>query len=137
MTEQITVEITVDTSIDKSWEVWNEPKHIIQWCSGHPDWHTTKAVVNLKVGGQMHSRMEAKDGSMGFDIISTYDAVDEPHLIKYHMEDGRKCEITFETENQQTKITQKFDPETQNTPGKQKEGWQTIMNNFKIYIENL
>jgi uncharacterized protein YndB with AHSA1/START domain len=137
MKDKIKVEAHVKAPIELVWNIWNDPKHITQWCSGHPDWHTTKSTNDLRVGGKIHTRMEAKDGSMGFDWTNTYDEVIEHQLIKYHMEDGRECETTFEVSEDLVKLTQIFDPESENTKEQQKEGWQNIVNNFKAHVESL
>lgn len=132
----ITVTVRVQTTIEQAWEIWNGPQHIIKWCSGHPDWHTTKCTNDLREGGHISTRMEAKDGSTGFEWSNTYDTVIPQTLIKYHMEDGRKCIITFKEQDREVVVTQKFDPETQNSIEQQQEGWQTIMDNYKLYVEN-
>ncbi len=136
MAEPITVEATINAPIQKVWEFYNSPEHIMQWNSPSPDWHTTKAENDLQAEGKFLFRMEAKDGSGGFDFGGTYDEVVESNLIKYTMGDNRKVEIRMVEESGQTKVTVTFDPENENTPEFQKAGWQGILDNFKRYVES-
>lgn len=137
MNNKIKVHVKVNGPIDKVWNVCNDPSHITKWCTGHPDWHTPKATNDLKVGGQIYTCVEAKDGSTGFDWVNTYDEIIEHQLIINHIEDGRECEIKFEEVGESVSIVQWLDPESENTVELQKHGWQTIMSNFKAHIENL
>jgi uncharacterized protein YndB with AHSA1/START domain len=135
-TQRITVEATVNAPIENVWKCWTEPKHITQWNNASDDWHTPHAENDLRVGGKFLSRMESRDGSMGFDFIGTYQEVIEYKMISYTMEDGRKVEITFVSEDgKTTQFTETFDPENENTLELQKTGWQAILNNFKNYVE--
>jgi uncharacterized protein YndB with AHSA1/START domain len=135
-TQRITVEATVNAPIETVWKCWTEPKHITQWNNASDDWHTPHAENDLRVGGKFLSRMESRDGSMGFDFIGTYQEVIEYKMIAYTMEDGRKVEITFLIENgKTTQVTETFDPENENTLELQKTGWQAILNNFKNHVE--
>jgi len=133
----ITVATTVNTPVQKVWESWTKPEHITQWCSASDDWHTPSSTNDLKVGGRFTSRMEARDGSMGFDFGGVYDAIRENEYIEYTMDDSRKVKISFsETENG-TKVSERFEAETTNSPEMQKAGWQAILDNFKKYTESL
>jgi uncharacterized protein YndB with AHSA1/START domain len=132
---KITVEATVNAPVEKVWKLWNGPEHIVKWNTAHPDWHTPKAEVDLRVGGKFLSRMEAKDGSFGFDFGGTYDVVDDHKRITYTMGDGRVADTTFKNENGKTHITTVFDAESENPVQMQKDGWQAIMNSFKSYTE--
>jgi uncharacterized protein YndB with AHSA1/START domain len=132
---RITVETTVNVPVEAAWNAWNDPEAIKQWCSGSPDWHTPRATVDLREGGTFSSRMEAKDGSMGFDFGGTYTKVIPHQQIEYTMEDGRKVEITFEDQGGTTHIVETFDAEGKNPVEMQRAGWQTIMDNFKTYTE--
>jgi uncharacterized protein YndB with AHSA1/START domain len=132
---KITVEATVNAPVEKVWKIWTGPEHIVKWNSGHPDWHTPKAENDLRVGGRFLSRMEAKDGSMGFDFGGVYNVVDTHKRILYTMDDGRQADTTFQTENDKTHVTTVFDAESQNPVEMQKGGWQAIMDNFKSYTE--
>lgn len=133
----ITIQAIVNSPIEKVWKVWTSPEHITKWNSASDDWHTPKAENDLRVGGKFLSRMEAKDGSMGFDFIGTYDAVEQGKLISYVMEDGRKCKTTFTANGNETEITTSFDAETQNSEELQRAGWQAILNSFKLYCEGI
>lgn len=108
----------------------------MQWNTASDDWCCPKADVDLKVGGSFTARMEAKDGSFGFDFKGEYTAVHEPELIDYVMEDGRTVHIQFKDMNGKTYVSETFDPESENTIDLQQAGWQSILNNFKHYTEN-
>lgn len=131
----ITIQATVNSSIEKVWKIWTSPEHITKWNSASDDWHTPKAENDLRVGGKFLSRMEAKDGSMGFDFIGTYDAIEIGKLVSYVMEDGRKCKTTFMANGAETQITTSFDAEKENSEELQRSGWQAILNSFKLYCE--
>lgn len=134
--QKITVETSVKAPIEKVWNVWTTPEHIMQWNKASPDWHTPKAENDLRKGGKFVSRMEAKDGSFGFEFWGIYDEVDHLALISYTMGDGRKAEVSFSAEGNQTKITETFEAESENTIEMQKAGWQAILDNFKKYAES-
>lgn len=131
----ITVSCTVNAPVEIAWHYWNSPEHITQWCSASPDWHTPKSENDLKIGGRFTSRMEAKDGSMGFDFGGVYTDVRENEFIAYTMDDGRKVTIEFKENEETTEIVEQFEPEEQNPKEMQQAGWQAIMNNFKAYTE--
>jgi uncharacterized protein YndB with AHSA1/START domain len=131
----ITVETTVNAPVEKVWKYWTEPIHIKKWNSASDDWHTPFSENDLRVGGKFSSRMEAKDGSFGFDFGGVYDEVKLNEFISYTLGDGRKVEITFLHEENDTKIIQVFDPEKENPIEMQQEGWQSILINFKKYAE--
>lgn len=132
----ITVQTTVNVPVEKAWEYWGSPEHIVQWNSASDDWHTPKAENDLRTGGKFSSRMEAKDGSFGFDFAGVYDEVKPHELITYTMGDGRKVAITFTGNGDQTTVTETFDPESENPVDMQQAGWQAIMDNFKKYTES-
>ncbi|HXC06767.1 MAG TPA: SRPBCC family protein [Bacteroidia bacterium] len=132
----ITVQTTVKAPVEKVWKYWAGPEHIVQWSSGHPDWHTPKAQNDLRVGGQFSSRMEAKDGSMGFDFGGTYTDVKLHERIAYKMGDERKVQTQFTSNDRETNIIQTFEMEDQNPEEIQRGGWQTILDNFKKYTES-
>ena len=132
----ITVESTIEAPVEKVWESWTQPKHIVNWCNASDDWHTPRAENDLRVGGNFVSRMEAKDGSMGFDFGGTYDAVRKNEYIEYTMEDGRKVQIKFFPEGKETKVVESFEAESLNPVELQKGGWQAILDNFKKYTES-
>lgn len=135
-TSRVTVETTVHSPVEKVWRYWTEPEHITKWNNASDDWHTPVAENDLRVGGKFHSRMEAKDGSFGFDFGGVYDEVRLNEFISYTLGDGRRVEITFINQGNETKIIESFDPETENPIELQKSGWQSILDNFNKYIEN-
>jgi uncharacterized protein YndB with AHSA1/START domain len=134
--QEITVQATVKAPVEKVWKCWTTPEDIVEWNSASPEWHTPSAANNLKPGGVFTFRMEAKDGSMGFDFSGEYDQVKEHELISYRMEDARKVKVVFEAKGDETIVTETFDPENQNPVEMQKGGWQAILDNFKNYTEN-
>jgi uncharacterized protein YndB with AHSA1/START domain len=132
----ITVENTVNAAVNKAWQYFTLPQHITQWNNASEDWHTPLAENDLRVGGKFLFRMEAKDGSMGFDFWGVYDEIKTNELIAYTMGDSRKAKITFSSFGNQTKIVTIFDAETDNPVELQKGGWQAILDNFKKYTES-
>jgi uncharacterized protein YndB with AHSA1/START domain len=136
MAEKITVETTVQAPIEKVWQYYNEPSHIKEWATGSADWHTPRAENDLRVGGKFNTRMEAKDGSAGFDFVGTYTEVVPHQRIAYTMDDSRKVETTFAQKGDAVRITTAFDPENENPIDMQRTGWQTILDNFKKHIES-
>jgi len=135
MTQTITVETTVQAPVEKVWKFWTEPEHIKNWNNASDDWHTPRAENDLRVGGKFLARMEAKDGSFGFDFGGVYDEVKINHLIAYTIGDGRKVQVTFSKEGNATKVTETFEAEHTNPLEMQRGGWQSILNNFKKYTE--
>ncbi|MEW5797556.1 MAG: SRPBCC family protein [Bacteroidota bacterium] len=133
----ITVQTTVNAPVEKAWKIWNEPEHITKWCTASPDWHTPRAENDLRVGGKLFSRMEAKDGSAGFDFVGTYTDVQIHKVIAYTMDDGRNVTINFTSEGKTTTLVETFDAENENPVELQREGWQTILNNFKAHVEKI
>jgi uncharacterized protein YndB with AHSA1/START domain len=132
----ITVQAVVNTPIDKVWKLYTEPEHIVQWNNASNDWHTSRAENDLKVGGKFLYRMEAKDGSSGFNFDGTYEQVKTNELIVYSLTDGRKVEVIFTKDNDtRTKMATAFEAENTNSIEMQRDGWQAILNNFKKYVE--
>jgi uncharacterized protein YndB with AHSA1/START domain len=131
----VTVEAMINASVEKVWEYWSKPGHITQWCNASPEWHAPHAENDLQVGGTFSTRMEAKDGSFGFDFGGVYDDVKINELIAYTMGDGRKVSIHFNRDGNTTKVVETFDAEDQNPVEMQKGGWQAILDNFKKYTE--
>ena len=131
----ITVENTVSAPVEKVWKLWTTPEHITRWNNASPDWHTPFAENDLRTGGTFKSRMEARDGSMGFDFAGTYDKVTPNKEIAYTMGDGRKVTVLFATQGNSTRVTETFEPETQNSLEMQRGGWQAILDSFKAYVE--
>lgn len=132
--------ITIDTIVEKEgsqvWRYWTEPEHIQQWNHASDDWECPHAENNLIVGGSFLARMSAKDGSVGFDFGGVYTDVIPLTKIAYTIGDGRQVVVSFEVlgENR-TRVVETFDPETENSPERQREGWQSILDNFKQYAE--
>ena len=133
---KINVETTVAAPIEQVWRAYTTPADIKQWNAASDDWHTTAASVDLREGGAFSSRMEAKDGSMGFDFEGTYDKVEPNVQIAYMIADGRKVNITFAPEGERTKIVETFEAETTHSVDMQRDGWQAILNNFKKYTDS-
>ncbi len=132
---QITVETVINAPIEKVWTYFTEPEHIMQWNNASPDWHTPRASNDLRTGGTFSYRMEAKDGSSGFDFGGTYDEVSQHERIAYSFGD-RKALVTFESlDGAQTKVAETFDPEDVNPLEMQRSGWQAILDNFKKHVE--
>ncbi len=134
---KITVEATVNAPVEKVWKSWSEPQHIKNWCAASEDWHAPKAENDLRTGGIFSTRMEAKDGSFGFDFGGIYDNVKKNELIEYTMGDGRKVSVHFKSNGSQTEIVETFDAEATNPIEMQRGGWQAILDNFKKYTESI
>ena len=134
---KVTVEATVDAPVEKVWKTWSEPHHIKNWCAASDDWHAPKAENDLRTGGAFSTRMEAKDGSFGFDFGGVYDNVKENELIEYTMGDGRKVDVKFSPAGDQTKVVETFEAEATNPVEMQRGGWQAILDNFKKYTESI
>lgn len=135
--DKIKIDITILRPVEKVWDYFHAPKHITKWNFAHESWFCPSSENDLKVGGKFNNRMEAKDGSFGFDFIGIYDEVIQNERIKYHIEDGREVEVIFEKiDENTTKVTEIFDPEKQNSVEMQREGWYAILNNFHKYVEN-
>ena len=132
----ITIKTSVTAPADKVWKLWTDPVHIIHWNNASPDWHTPMAENDLRVGGKFLSRMEARDGSMGFDFSGIYEKV-EPHKnLVYVLDDGRKVEVSFSENGGITEVTESFEAEEMNAIELQREGWQSILDNFRKYAES-
>lgn len=132
---KITIEATVNAAPAKVWECWTEPAHITKWNFASDDWCCPHATNDLRTGGKYSARMEAKDGSFGFDFEVIYDEVVPMKRIAYTMLDGRAAVVDFEETGGATKVTTTFDAEAQNPVEMQRDGWQAILNNFKKYTE--
>ncbi|HZG84837.1 SRPBCC family protein [Paenibacillus sp.] len=132
---KVTVQTVIQAPVEKVWKYWTEPEHIMKWCQASEEWHAPKAENDLRVGGKFMTRMEAKDGSMGFDFSGVYDVVKPHEEIAYTMEDERKVEIIFMNEGDRTKVVETFDAESSNPVEMQQAGWQAIMDSFKKYTE--
>ncbi|MBW7971966.1 SRPBCC family protein [Bradyrhizobium sp. BR 10289] len=131
---RITVETSVAAPIDRVWRAYTTPADIVKWNAASDDWHTTKATVDLREGGAFSSRMEAKDGSMGFDFAGTYTTIVEHKLIEYAFGD-RRAEVEFVPDPNGVVVRVVFDGETTHSVEQQQAGWQAILDNFKRYVE--
>ena len=131
----LTVENMINAAVEKVWQYWTKPEHITKWNNASDDWHTPRAENDLRVGGHFVSRMEAKDGSMGFDFGGIYDTVRNKEYIEYTIADGRKVKIFFSAQGNSTKVVESFEAENTNSIEMQQGGWQAILDNFKKYTE--
>ena len=132
----INVETSINTPLHKVWLLWTQPEHIVKWSFASDEWHTPRAENDLKVDGIFSSRMEAKDGSAGFDFSGKYTKVEHNSTIEYVLDDGRKVEISFSADGNKTTVKESFEAETINSVEMQQAGWQAIMENFKKYAES-
>ncbi len=135
MREQITVDTIVNAPAEKAWEFFTRPDHIVRWNNASPDWYTPTATNDLRVGGEFDYRMEAKDGSAGFNLKGTYTEVMPSEKISYTLEDGRNVEVFFTQQVTGTRIIETFEAENQNPLEMQRSGWQAILDNLKADIE--
>ena len=133
----ITIETTVNAPVEKVWDSFTKPEHITKWNAASEDWHTPRAENDLRPGGKFSSRMEAKDGSYGFDFGGVYDDVVTHQLIKYTMGDDRKVQVDFIPGENGVRIVESFEAEKTNSEEMQRNGWQAILDNFKKYTEAL
>lgn len=132
----ITIKASINVPIEKIWGDWTETEHIKRWNYASEDWHTPHAENDLRVGGRFLSRMEAKDGSFGFDLTGTYDEVELYEVIAYTLDDGRKVKVTFNAEDDKIFIIVTFEAESSNSLEMQQNGWQAILDNFKKYTQS-
>lgn len=137
MAKQITIETIVRAPVEKVWDAYTNPEHITKWNHASDDWHSPKATNDLRIGGRFSARMEAKDGSAGFDFEGTYTDVVEYEKIEYAMDDARKVKVEFGEAPGGVLVIVSFDPESENTEEVQREGWQAILDNFKKYAESI
>jgi len=135
-TEKITIVAVANAPIAKVWKAWTTPGDIMQWNFADPSWHTPSSENDLRVGGKFKNRMEARDGSFGFDFEGVYNTIEHHKEITYTMGDERKATTLFSEQNGKTTIQTTFDAETENDPEFQKQGWQAILNNFLKYVES-
>lgn len=133
---KITVQTTMYAPMDVVWKAYTSPEDIVQWNAASDDWHTTRATVDLRVGGAFCSRMEAKDGSFGFDFEGTYTNIIPNSLIEYKFGD-RTARVEFSGGQSGVSVTVTFDAEQTHSIEQQREGWQAILNRFQQYVESL
>ena len=132
---KITIEKAVKAPITRVWDAWNSPADIQQWNAPQDDWHTTRSSVDLREGGKFSARMEAKDGSVGFDFEGTYIRVVPKKAIEFRMSDGREVQVEFIERQGEVLVKETFDAETENTPELQRQGWQAILDSFQRHVE--
>ena len=132
----VTIENIIQAPVEKVWEFWTKPEHITKWNHASDDWHSPFAENDLRPGGKFSARMEAKDGSFGFEFGGVYDDVKNNEYIEYTLGDGRKVTVNFAGKGNSTTVVESFEAESQNPVEMQKGGWQAILDNFKKYTEN-
>ncbi|WP_428329516.1 SRPBCC family protein [Mucilaginibacter sp.] len=136
MSNKITVSATINANAQKVWNYYTNPEHITKWNFADPSWQCPAASNDMRVGGKYSARMEAKDGSFGFDFEAIYDEIVEGKKFTYGMPNGRQVTVLFNENGNQTDVIVTFDAEEQNSPEMQKNGWQAILNNFKKHTES-
>ncbi len=134
--DRITVQTKIQAPIEKVWRFYTESKYVVEWNFATDEWHCPKAENDLQKGGEFNLRMEAKDGSMGFDFTGKYEEVIPNELISYKIADGRSVDVEFSESKNEVSLKQTFDAEGTNSDEQQKNGWQAILNNFKKYVES-
>ena len=134
MTEPIRIETVVAARPEAAWAAYTSPQVIMAWNQASPDWHCPAASVDLRPGGRHHARMEARDGSFGFDFEATYEEVDAPSALTLRLADGRSVRTTFVEEGDGTRVNTVFDPETQNPVEMQRDGWQAILDSYASFV---
>ncbi|RYD16298.1 MAG: ATPase [Lysobacteraceae bacterium] len=132
---KVTIETRVTADFARVWSAWNTPEDIMRWNSAQDDWHTTRSEVDLRVGGRFVSRMEAKDGSVGFDFGGVYTRIVPQRAIEYRMDDGREVLTEFTEQDGGVHVKTTFDAESENPPEMQRAGWQAILDHFKRHVE--
>jgi len=134
----ITIQVTVKASPDKVWRHWTTPESIIKWNYASDDWHTPRAMNDLRANGKFSFRMEARDGSFGFDFKGTYDNVVEEKEIDFTLADGRKVQVSFSSpDGKKTDIVESFEAEGTHSIDQQRSGWQSILDNFRNFTESV
>jgi uncharacterized protein YndB with AHSA1/START domain len=131
----ISIEVAVNASLEKVWSAWITPADINQWNAASDDWHNPRSSNDLRAGGRFCYRMEAKDGSSGFDFEGTYTKVEQHSLIEYALEDGRSVAIRFIQTGSGVRVIESFDAEDENSAEQQRHGWQCILDRFARYVE--
>ena len=133
-TDPITVETLVDAPPAEAWRAYTSAEAIVRWNQATPEWHCPSAKVELREGGAHCARMEARDGSMGFDFAGIYEEVDAPCALTLRLDDGRRARTTFEPVEEGTRVTTVFDPETTHPVDMQRGGWQAILDSYRDYV---
>ena len=133
--EWIEVEAMIEAPINEVWTKWTKSEHVVQWNFAHESWCCPSAKIDLREEGSFTMRMEAVDGSAGFDFSGVYDTIEEQEFLSITLEDGRRWEVEFVDLGQSTHVTERFQAESENTVELQQQGWQAILNQFKTYCE--
>jgi uncharacterized protein YndB with AHSA1/START domain len=133
---KITIETLVRADLATAWSTYNTPEDIVRWNAASDDWHSPRSQVDLREGGRFNTRMEARDGSMGFDFEGVYTRVVPQELIEYRMDDDRDVAVHFEPTDDGVRVRVVFDAETQNPAEIQRQGWQAILDNYGRYAES-
>lgn len=134
--ERINISANIKCEKSKVWDFYTNPEHIVKWNFASNDWCCPSAENDLKIGGKYKARMEAKDGSFGFDFEAKYTALEEGKSFTYELTDGRSVKVDFEKNDNKTNLKISFDPESENSIDMQRDGWQAILDNFKKYAES-
>jgi uncharacterized protein YndB with AHSA1/START domain len=133
----VSIDATINASVEKVWQNWTSTNAITKWNSASPDWHTTKAEHQLQPGGKFSYRMEARDGTFGFDFSGVFDVVKPNEYLESTLDDGRKVKTALIRKGNETHLSQTFEAEETNPADMQREGWQNVLNSFKNYVETL
>lgn len=131
---KITVEVAVKAPVDRVWTAWTSPQDIERWNAASDDWHTTGASVDLRVGGLFRSRMEAKDGSVGFDFAGSFTKIEPNRLIEYRLGDQRTVSVEFMERGLEVIVRETFDAEPTHSIEQQRQGWQAILDSFARHV---
>lgn len=132
---QITVEARTAADPQACWDAWTDPDAVTRWNAASDDWCCPSCTIDLRVGGRQVSRMEAKDGSMGFDFAATFTRLEPPHRLAFELDDGRKVDVAFGADGGGTHVIETFDAETENDAEMQRQGWQAILDNFARFVD--
>ncbi len=132
---RITIEVNVAAPIKEVWKAWTSPADIQQWNAASEDWHCPSAEIDLSLGGKFSYRMEAKDGSMGFDLDGTFTKVVPYELIEFALEDERLVAVEFTESDESVTVRESFDAESTNSGEQQRQGWQAILDRFARHVE--
>ena len=135
--ELIEISTHVTADLDHVWNCWTKPDHITKWNFAADSWHCPHAINDLKAGGTFSWRMEAKDGSMGFDFAGTYRHIEDKKHIESELGDGRKIFVAFNSQDDGVLVVERFEAESMNPVDMQRQGWQNILDNFKKYAESM
>jgi uncharacterized protein YndB with AHSA1/START domain len=131
----IRIETTVEAPVQTAWHAWTSPDMITRWNFASDDWACPRAEIDLRPGGSFNYRMEAKDGSMGFDFAGQFTVVDAPRRIEYALGDDRKVIVEFSAVAGGTRVVESFEAEDAFSAEQQKQGWQAILDNFKKLVD--